>query len=109
MPKGEEKRWVDSLKLGLLDALQGTATAKACAKICTGWRLPYAHEIHGYSNEDAADSHSAGYETDLLIFDVAADGAWIPRIVIEGKLGAVTTHDALTYSAKAATHKHVHP
>ena len=24
-------------------------------------------------------------------------------------MGGVTTHDALTYSTKAATHKHVHP
>ena len=37
------------------------------------------------------------------------DGGWIPRVVIECKIDAVTTHDALTYSAKAATHKHVHP
>jgi hypothetical protein len=29
--------------------------------------------------------------------------------VIECKLKTVTTHDALTYSAKAATHKNVHP
>jgi hypothetical protein len=29
--------------------------------------------------------------------------------VVEFKLGSVTTHDALTYSAKAATHKNVHP
>jgi len=32
-------------------------------------------------------------------------------VVIECKIGnsRVSTHDALTYSAKAATHKHVHP
>ena len=29
--------------------------------------------------------------------------------MIECKRGSLTTHDALTYSAKAATHKHVHP
>ena len=32
-----------------------------------------------------------------------------PRIIIEGKLGSVTTHDAITYSQKALTHKNVHP
>lgn len=30
-------------------------------------------------------------------------------MVVEFKLGSITTHDALTYSAKAATHKNVHP
>jgi len=49
------------------------------------------------------------YETDLLIFDIRKNGHWIPRVIVEGKLRGVTTHDALTYSAKAATHKHVHP
>jgi hypothetical protein len=33
----------------------------------------------------------------------------VPRVVVEFKLGKVTTHDALTYSTKAATHKNVHP
>ena len=33
---------------------------------------------------------------------------WVPRVVVEFKLG-FTTHDALTYSAKAATHKNIHP
>jgi hypothetical protein len=45
----------------------------------------------------------------LLIFDILKEGHWIPRVVVEGKLKSITTHDALTYSAKAATHKHVHP
>jgi len=30
-------------------------------------------------------------------------------VVVEFKMGGVNTHDPLTYSAKAATHKHVHP
>jgi hypothetical protein len=51
-----------------------------------------------------------GYQTDLLISERLDDGEdWTPRVVVEFKLGSVTTHDALTYSAKAATHKNVHP
>jgi hypothetical protein len=30
---------------------------------------------------------------------------WKPRIIIEGKLSKITTHDAITYSQKAETHK----
>ena len=49
------------------------------------------------------------YETDLLVYDALDQDAWIPRVVIECKLEGVTTHDAITYSRKASTHKQVHP
>jgi hypothetical protein len=50
-----------------------------------------------------------GYQTDILVRDDLGNGLWVPRVVIECKLASVTTHDALTYSAKADTHKQVHP
>lgn len=77
--------------------------------VSDGTKLPYTSEIHAYSSEGAGEARSSSYETDLLISDRMVDGGWIPRVVIECKLGAVTTHDALSYSTKAATHKHVHP
>lgn len=49
------------------------------------------------------------YETDIPVFDRFAEGSWIPRVVIECKLKDITTHDAITYGAKAATHRAVHP
>ena len=49
------------------------------------------------------------YETDLLVYDALDQDVWIPRVVIECKLEGVTTHDAITYSRKASTHKQVHP
>ena len=30
---------------------------------------------------------------------------WKPRVVVEAKLGSITTHDAITYNQKAATHR----
>jgi hypothetical protein len=49
------------------------------------------------------------YETDLLIIENNNDH-WTPRIIIETKAnGSITTHDAITYSHKAATHRQVHP
>lgn len=77
--------------------------------ICAATKLPYASEISRYDANDAPTHHQRSYETDLLVFDETPDGDWTPRVIVECKLGAVTTHDALTYSAKAATHKHVHP
>ena len=50
------------------------------------------------------------YETDILISEVnPKTGAWIPRVIIEGKIRSINTHDAITYSCKAETHKNVHP
>ena len=74
----------------------------------SGRRLAYANEILRYEGDKTEQKHVATYETDLLIYD-ARENDRIPRVVVECKKGNVTTHDALTYRAKAATHKHVHP
>ena len=53
-----------------------------------------------------------GFEQDLVIFEVAPDGAdtsIIPRIVAEIKYGSVTTHNAIVYSEKARRIRRVYP
>ena len=51
---------------------------------------------------------SSAFETDLCVFEELAEGTRIPRVVIEFKTG-ITTHDVLTYSAKAERHKRIYP
>lgn len=109
MARGDEKLWVQSMQPGLESALQAFGPDAIAVKTTTGFRLAYAYEVLQYTAENKPITHSAGYETDLLVYDELGNGDWIPRVVIEFKLGSVTTHDALTYSSKAATHKHVHP
>ena len=56
------------------------------------------------------NSHNfISYETDILVGEHITDQIWKPRIIIEAKIGRITTHDAITYSRKALTHKNVHP
>lgn len=50
---------------------------------------------------------SSAFETDLCIFERRMD-VRLPRVVLEFKT-RVTTHDVLTYSAKARKHKQVYP
>ena len=50
---------------------------------------------------------AAAFETDICISETL-DGIDFPRIVIEFK-ESVTTHDILTYSAKAGKHKQIYP
>lgn len=105
-----EREWVETVKLDISKSFSDEGLTVETQK-----RLPYAYYAMGYS-EQQGKSHalqdrfgSPGYSTDMIITEPLGSSAWIPRVVVEFKLGSVTTHDALTYSAKAATHKSVHP
>jgi hypothetical protein len=50
----------------------------------------------------------SAFHTDLCVFDAVAEEVRIPRVVLEFK-ERLTTHDVLTYSAKARKHKQVYP
>jgi hypothetical protein len=54
--------------------------------------------IRGYS----------AFQTDLCVFEKKTEEVSIPRVVMEFKT-SITTHDVLTYSAKATKHKQVYP
>lgn len=51
---------------------------------------------------------NSAFQTDLCIFEKKSEEVSIPRVVLEFKT-RITTHDVLTYSAKAAKHKQVYP
>ncbi|MEQ1775740.1 MAG: hypothetical protein ABL891_18335 [Burkholderiales bacterium] len=50
----------------------------------------------------------SSFETDLCVLERKSDQVSIPRVVLEFKTG-ITTHDILTYSAKAQRHKQIYP
>ena len=75
----------------------------------TSKKIAYAYEILGYDGKEPHKYNPMAYETDVLITENNKDDSWVPRIVIEGKLKSVTTHDSITYSQKAQSHKNVHP
>jgi len=51
---------------------------------------------------------SSAFQTDLCIFEKKSEEVTIPRVVLEFKT-RISTHDVLTYSAKATKHKQVYP
>tara|TARA_B100000315_G_C14348460_1_gene482882 strand:- start:139 stop:690 length:552 start_codon:yes stop_codon:yes gene_type:complete len=71
-------------------------------------KLTYANEIIRYGKDEPKYNYMK-YQTDILVYEKGSNENWIPRIVIEGKINSVTTHDAITYSKKAQSHKYVHP
>lgn len=73
-----------------------------------GKKLIYANEIVEYNN-DTTSYNEMSYQTDILVSEKGSDESWKPRVVIETKVDSVSTHDAITYSQKSASHKYVHP
>lgn len=101
-----EKEWVERMAHCLQDALSETPY-KTCL-IEVGRKIPYGFEIRSYEN-DGPKPNVNQYETDLVIIDCESEQSWKPRVIVEGKKRRVTTHDVITYSQKALSHKTVHP
>jgi hypothetical protein len=100
-----EAEWVEQIASRLRSA---ALHLESGIDVRTRFRLPYRYEASEYHEGEAVTEHSE-FETDLVVGETFAPGVWTPRVVIEAKLGSVTTHDAITYSYKAAAHKSVHP
>lgn len=72
-------------------------------------KVPYAQEILSYDSElKESSEHVMAFETGLFIYEKVKD-IIKPRIIIEAKVDNVSTHDAITYSYKAQSHKNVTP
>ena len=74
-------------------------------------KIPYALEISSFNEEWEADTESLDetvFETDMVVYE-KVDEKIVPRVIVESKVGSVTTHDAITYSHKAMYHKNVIP
>jgi hypothetical protein len=106
-----ERQWVEAIKPALEEGL-----AHEGIKVAVHHKLPYTLHVASYKSEPGQLAvanpvpQARSYQTDFLIAEQLEGGVgWVPRVVVEFKFQKVTTHDALTYSAKAATHKSVHP
>lgn len=98
-----ENEWTNSIKNLLQEANLGDSIY-----FDTLNKVPYAQEILSYDLDFKKDKqHTMAFETDLLVFEKKESIK--PRIIIESKINSVTTHDAITYSYKAQTHKNVTP
>ena len=76
-------------------------------RVVTGLRIAYGSEITAY--REVPDVTPRDYQTDLAIVEDIEDGSWVPRVIVEAKISNITTHDAITYSRKADSHRTVHP
>ncbi|MDP4265132.1 MAG: hypothetical protein Q8941_21570 [Bacteroidota bacterium] len=101
-----EREWVKTIIDDIEKSLQKSDKTIRVADLK---KLPYSFEILMYNNNEPHQQNVNHYETDILVYEQVDESRWKPRIIIESKLGSLTTHDAITYSQKAQTHKNVHP
>jgi hypothetical protein len=101
-----EREWVKTIIEKIGESLR---SFNENIQVKDGCKLPYASEILTYNENKPEKQNFIGYETDILILEKIDMTRWKPRIIIETKINTVTTHDAITYSQKAQTHKYVHP
>ena len=74
-----------------------------------GKKIPYGFEVRSYEKDKDAPRHNVNqYQTDLVVLDHEGEQSWKPRVIVEAKK-SITTHDVITYSQKALSHKTVHP
>ncbi len=105
-----ETEWVDlvakAMRVNLADPDQSL-------RIETQHKIPYGYEIRAYRKEaetEVTQAEAILFATDFIVIEDHPDGSWKPRVVVEAKVGdTITTHDAITYSHKAANHKSVFP
>lgn len=101
-----EKQWVAMV----VDRLNSeTRIARRGLRAEQGKKISYAKETRRYSGKERAETSENEFQTDILVSEIGKDQDWTPRVVIEAKVDSITTHDAITYSQKAALHKSVHP
>jgi hypothetical protein len=100
-----ESEWVESVAELLTS---GRRRQLGGVQIRTGLRLAYGYEIVDHAEREAR-AETAWFETDFALIETSPEGKWKPRVVVEAKLGSITTHDAITYSHKASQHRAVYP
>src|SRR4051812_19641072 len=82
-----ERSWVHQLVPRIQKKLHKLGSRNLQVMISDGKKLAYACVIHEYDKDGPVKPSSSQYETDILVYDLLSSGVWIPRIVIECKVG----------------------
>lgn len=104
--KLNEDKWSDRIR----DKLRKTFSDENIPLFVeTRKKIPYISEISSFDkNLKPTDLKPTDFEVDFLVYE-ENNGKIIPSVIVEAKFKGVTTHDAITYSQKAALHKNVMP
>jgi len=101
----QEPEWVELVAKTVKPEL---AVLGQSLDIQTQVKIAYGCEIRAYRYEKEPETEAIEFATDFIVVE-DIDSGWKPRVVVEAKVGSVTTHDAITCSQKAANHRSVFP
>jgi len=102
----KESNFIEIFKLAAEKVTGNNLKIKTKANLLYELFLDKYLKVSPNNPQQPARGNSA-FQTDLCVFE-ELDGILYPRIVIEFKT-TITTHDILTYSAKAGKHKTIYP
>lgn len=94
----QENEWTEKICELLKKELDNSKYEVSCFE-----RIPYSIFVDGYK-DNREELEIMKYEVDLLVKEKRDDYS-IPRLIIESKYRAITTHDVITYNDKAKRHK----
>jgi hypothetical protein len=102
----EESKFVDLALAAAQQVLSPPLTVKRGAALL--YEVTVDNNLALTVNPKRPVRGDAAFQTDLCVFEAKSDSVVIPRVVLEFKV-RISTHDILTYSAKARKHKQVYP
>ena len=108
MEEKEEQQFTNNLKEELEKSLK---SLREKYEVTSGKALIYKFLVDANGqlqpkNFKVPKRGQLAFQTDLMI---KKENSVVPLVVIEIKFGRFTTHDVLTYSAKALKHKEIYP
>jgi hypothetical protein len=105
--RGDESQFAAELEAHLRAQVPFSDSVDVCVGECILYKLEIdtAHNVYPREPRNPKRGQYA-FETDILIRNKQTA---IPLVVIELKVGNFSTHDVITYSAKATHHKEVYP
>lgn len=106
MPTRSEDKFVEVAMKAAEEILGGSLTIERGAPLL--YQVTVDNNLEVTVDPRNPKRGQSAFQTDLCVFEEVEEGIRIPRVVMEFKPG-VSTHDILTYSAKAGRHKQIYP
>ena len=104
--KKSEDEFVQTALDAALGVLGGSLEIKRAANLL--YQVTVDNRLELKVDPKSPRRGQSAFQTDLCVFENLDEKTSIPRVVLEFK-ASLSTHDVLTYSAKARKHKQVYP
>lgn len=104
----KESKFIDEFYKMAIDSFPEKYIVKKKQNLLYELYLTRQLEINKKINIKSPKRGTSAFQTDLIICEKISDELQFPRVVIEFKTN-ISTHDVITYSAKAGMHKSIYP